>query len=251
MTRWQWRLLVTLALLALWELLFRTGALSPVIFGAPSLIFAAALKDGGTFLAAFRVTAGEMVVAMAIAWIGGVAFGVMIGAAPLPSLIVAPILSGVIALPLIVLYPVLVAWLGIGTLSKIAYGAAAGFFPVALAAVLGIRAIDPRYADMARAVGATPLQMLTQVKVRLALPAIVSGLKVGTSLVIISVIQSEMLSATDGIGFWISYHRSLFNTGHVYLGITLVLVMAVIANTALAALERRLGGVRVLAQAVG
>jgi NitT/TauT family transport system permease protein/taurine transport system permease protein len=251
MTRWQRRIMVTLVLVALWELLFRMGALSPLIFGAPSLIWTAALKDGGTFLGAFRVTAGEMLVALAIAWIGGVAFGMLIGAAPLPSLIVAPILSGVIALPLIVLYPVLVAWLGIGTLSKIAYGAAAGFFPVALAATLGIRAIDPRYAEMARAVGATPLQMLTQVKVWLALPAIVSGLKVGTSLVTISVIQSEMLSATDGVGFWISYHRSLFNTGHVYLGIILVLVMAAVANAALTALERRLGGTRALAQAVG
>ena len=61
-----------------------------------------------------------------------------------------------IALPLVVLYPVLVAWLGIGAVSKIAYGAAAGFFPVALATVLGIRAIDPRYVEMARAIGATP-----------------------------------------------------------------------------------------------
>src|SRR5207302_1047314 len=82
----------------------------------------------------------------------------------LPALVFGPVLSGVIALPLIVLYPVLVAWLGIGVPSKIAYGAAAGFFPVALAAVLGMRGIDPRYAEMARAVGATPLQIVTQVK---------------------------------------------------------------------------------------
>lgn len=251
MTRWPRRIVVTLMIVALWELLFRVGVLSPVIFGAPSLIWSAALKDGGTFLTAFRVTAGEMLIALAIAWIGGVAFGVLIGAAPLPSLIFAPILSGVIALPLIVLYPVLVASLGIGTPSKIAYGAAAGFFPVALATVLGIRTIDVRYAEMARAIGATPLQIVTQVKVRLALPAIVSGLKVGTSLVIISVIQSEMLSATDGVGFWISYHRSLFNTGQVYLGIILVLVLAGVANAVLTAVERRFGGARVLAQAVG
>lgn len=251
MTRWPRRIVVTLVVVALWELLFRVGVLSPVIFGAPSLIWSAALKDGGTFLTAFRVSAGEMLIALAVAWVGGVAFGVLIGAAPLRSLIVAPILSGVIALPLIVLYPVLVVWLGIGMPSKIAYGAAAGFFPVALATVLGIRTIDARYAEMARAMGATPLQIVTQVKVRLALPAIVSGLRVGTSLVIISVIQSEMLSATDGVGFWISYHRALFNTGHVYLGIILVLVLAVVANAVLTALERRLGGARVLAQAVG
>jgi ABC-type nitrate/sulfonate/bicarbonate transport system permease component len=227
------------------------GLLSPLIFGAPSLVYAAAVKDGATFLAAFQVTGGEMLAAMAIAWIGGIVFGVLIGAAPLPGLIFAPILFGVIALPLIVLYPVLVAWLGIGVLSKIAYGAAGGFFPIALAAVLGIRGIDPRYAEMARAMGATPLQVITQIKVRLALPAIVSGLKVGTSLVIISVIQSEMLSATDGLGFWISYHRALFNTGQVYLGIILVLVTAAVANLALSALEQKFGAARVLEQAAG
>jgi NitT/TauT family transport system permease protein len=247
---WLRRMAVTLALVGLWELLYRVGLLSPVIFGAPSLVYAEALKDGGTFLAAMQVTGGEMLVAMLIAWLGGIVFGVLIGAAPLPGLIFAPVLSGVIALPLIVLYPVMVAWLGIGVMSKIAYGAAAGFFPVALAAVIGMRTIDPRYAEMARSVGATPLQMITQVKMRLALPAIVSGLKVGTSLVIISVVQSEMLSATDGLGFWISYHRALFNTGQVYLGIILVLVIAGIAHLALTAVERKFGRARVLEQVV-
>ena len=60
---------------------------------------------------------------------------------------------------------------------------------------------------------------------RLALPAIVSGLRIGTSLVIISVVQGEMLTSTDGLGFLISYHRALFNVGHVYFGIVLVLVI--------------------------
>ena len=245
---WLRRFAVTLALIALWELLYRVGALNPLLFGSPSLVYAAALKDGGTFLAALQVTAGEILAAMAIAWIGGIVAGVLIGAAPLPAMVLAPILSGVIALPLIVLYPVLIAWLGIGVPSKIVYGAAGGFFPVALAALLGIRAIDPRYAEMARAIGASPLQIVVQVKVRLALPAIVSGLKVGTSLVIISVVQSEMLSSTDGLGFWISYHRALFNTGQVYFGIILVLVTAAVANLALSGLERRFGRARVLEQ---
>src|SRR5262249_29649238 len=142
LARWPRRLAVTVVGLVAWELLYRTGLIRPVIFGAPSLVYAAALKDGGTFLAALRVTGGEVLVAAAIAWVGGIAFGVLIGAAPLPALVFAPVLSGVIALPLIVLYPVLVAWLGIGIASKVAYGAAAGFFPVALAALLGMRSID-------------------------------------------------------------------------------------------------------------
>jgi NitT/TauT family transport system permease protein len=73
---------------------------------------------------------------------------------------------------------------------------------------------------------------------------------VGTSLVIISVVQSEMLSSVDGIGFLISYHRSLFNVGQVYLGIILVLVAAAAVNLAVSALERRFGARPSLAQAV-
>jgi NitT/TauT family transport system permease protein len=249
MSGWIRRIAIALAVIAVWEVLFRIGLLNPLIFGSPSLVARAAVSDGGTFLAAFRVTAIEILAAVAIAWAGGAAFGVVVGIAPLPALVAAPLLSGVIALPLVVLYPVLVAELGIGLSSKIAYGAAAGFFPVALATLIGIRAVDGRFIEMSRAMGASRAQIVWQVELRLAVPAIVSGLRVGTSLAIISVVQSEMLAATDGLGFWISYHRSLFNVGQVYLGILLVLVTAAVSNVALSSLERRLGQWRVLEQA--
>jgi NitT/TauT family transport system permease protein len=141
---WGRRIVITLAIIALWEALFRLGLLNPLIFGSPTLVLQAAMTDGATFLAAFQVTSREILVAIAIAWIGGILFGLLVGIAPLPALVAAPLLSAVIALPLVVLYPVLVASLGIGEMSKIVYGAAGGFFPVALATVIGIRAIDPR-----------------------------------------------------------------------------------------------------------
>ncbi|HVY59822.1 MAG TPA: ABC transporter permease subunit [Xanthobacteraceae bacterium] len=235
------RLATVVLVLLVWEGLYRAGLLNPVVVGSPSLVYSAMVKDGATFLFAFRVTAYEILVASAIAWLGGVAIGVVVGANLRSSLVFSPIFSALIAVPLVVLYPVIVAWTGIGPVSKIIYGAAAGFFPIALAAVSGIRSIDLRYAEMARAMGATRLQILTQVLVRLALPAILSGLRIGTALVIISVIQSEMLSSVDGLGFWISYHRSLFNVGQVYFGIILVLATAAIVNLAVSALERRFG----------
>jgi NitT/TauT family transport system permease protein len=248
--RWPRRIGIALAVILAWELCYRAGVLDPLIFGAPSLMLAAAAKDGPLFAEAFRLTAGEILAASAIAWCGGVGFGVIVGAGAIRSRIFAPVLSAVIAVPLVVLYPVAIAWLGIGAGSKIAYGALAGFCPVALATLLGVRAIDRRYVDMARAMGAGRRQILVQVMARLALPAIVSGLRIGTSLVIISVVQGEMLIATDGLGFLISYHRALFNTGHVYLGILLVVVMAAAAHLALSALERHFGRWRALQQGV-
>ena len=224
--------------IGLWEALFRTGALNPLIFGSPSLVVAAMLKDGGVFLHAFYVTAWEIVLASIVAWLAGITSGVIIGASPLIALTFVPILSAMIAVPLVVLYTILVAWLGIGTISKVVYGAAVGFFPIALGTVLGIRSIDPRFGVLASAMGASWRQALIHVMVPLAIPAIISGLRVGTSLTIVGIIQSEMLSATDGLGFWISYNRTLFNVGQVYFGILLTLILAGIANASLSGVER-------------
>jgi ABC-type nitrate/sulfonate/bicarbonate transport system permease component len=65
------------------------------------------------------------------------------------------------------------------------------------------------------------------------------------------VVVTEMLASLGGIGFLISYHRTLFNTGHVYFGIVLALVMAVTVNIGLTRVERRVGLWRTLEQASG
>jgi NitT/TauT family transport system permease protein len=227
--------------LAVWEAAFRFGLLSPIIFGSPSLIVGAAAKDGWDFLLAFRITVIEIAMAILITWTLGVAFGIVAGSLSVLGRVSAPILSALIAVPLVVLYPVLIAWLGLGPSSKIVFGVVSGIFPIALNTMVGVQGIDRGYAIMAAAMGASRRQIMFQVMAPLALPAIISGLRLGTALIVIGVVLSEMLGSTDGIGFWISYHRALFNTGQVYLGILLALVVAGLANAALSLVERLYG----------
>jgi len=232
------RLAVIAVVLALWEAAFRLGLLSPIIFGSPTLIVRAAAQDGWTFLLAFRITVLEIALAILIAWSLGVLFGVIAGSLPVLARVSAPVLSALIAVPLVVLYPVLIAWLGLGPASKVVFGVVSGIFPIALNAMVGVQGIDRGYARMAAAMGANPRQIMFLVMAPLALPAIIAGLRLGTALIVIGVVLSEMLGSTDGIGFWISYHRALFNTGQVYLGILLALLVAGLANAALSLVER-------------
>lgn len=251
LTRYRWlrRIGITVLCIGLWELAFRAGLLNPIIFGSPSLIYQAAVSDGMLFLAAFRLTLIEIALASLIACVGGVVVGVLLGAIPIAAVTFTPIFSAVIAVPLVILYPVLVIWFGIGPPSKIVYGALLGFFPVALTTMLGVRAVDPSYAVMATAMGAPRWRVLVSVMMPLALPAVIAGLRIGLAFVIISVVQGEMVAAFDGLGFWISYHRTIFNTGHVYLAIFLTLILAVGLNSVLSQLERRYSGWHVQAQA--
>jgi NitT/TauT family transport system permease protein/taurine transport system permease protein len=242
---------IVLATLVVWEGVVRLGLINQIILAAPSHMVAAMASDGATFGRAFVLTMAEIGAALALAWVLGVGLGLAVGSSHALAAATGPVLSSIFAVPLIILYPLLMAWLGIGPASKIVFGVLSGFFPIALNAIDGVRAIEPRYLVFARAIGATTLQTWARIVFPLALPSIVSGLRVGTGLVIIGVIVTEMLASLGGVGYLISYHRTLFNTGHVYFGIVLALVLAVAVNVALTAVERRVGRWRLSEQAEG
>ena len=73
----------------------------------------------------------------------------------------------------------------------------------------------------------------------MALPLMVAGLRVGLSLVINGVVVAEMLASPSGIGFLITTARNYYRIGDVYLGIILALLLAMLGNLALSAVERR------------
>jgi len=233
-------LAIAAAAMALWEAVVRLDLVSQIILAAPSHIVLAAAQDGGVFLHAFATTGIEIGAAIVIA-----------GSSHTLAAATAPVLSSIFAIPLIILYPLLMAWLGIGPLSKIVFGVLSGFFPIALNTIDGVRAIERRYLVFARSIGATKFQTYARIIFPLALPAMISGLRVGTGLVVIGVVVTEMLASLGGIGYLISYHRTLFNTGHVYFGIMLALVMSVAVNIGLTWLDRRIGLWRMREQAEG
>jgi len=234
-------LVIAAAAAALWEAIVRLGLVNAIILAAPSDIVLAAASDGEVFLRAFATTVIEIAAAILIAWTLGIVLGVAVGSSHTLAAATAPVLSSIFAVPLIILYPLLMAWLGIGPLSKVVFAVLSGFFPIALNTIDGVRAVERRYIVFARSVGATRLQTYARIIFPLALPAMVSGLRVGTGLVVIGVIVTEMLASLGGIGFLISYHRTLFNTGHVYFGMLLALMMAVAVNMGLTSIDRRIG----------
>ncbi len=230
------------AFLLVWEGIARANIVSPIILVGPSAIVAAFRESGHEFLLAFGVTLFEIATAIAFAWTFGIVVGLIAGFWPRVGLAAGPILAALFAIPLITWYPLLMDWFGIGSLSKIVFGALAGFFPIALNTMSGVRVQDRRYVVFGHSVGATRMQIALLLLLPLALPAVISGLRIGTALTVIGVIVSEMLASVAGLGFWISYNRTLFATGQVYLGISLALLCVVAVNGGLTALENRVGG---------
>lgn len=232
-------LVAVVCALAGWEALRRYDLVSAILLASPTEILAAASRSGASFVSAFAVTFPTIAVSMVLVGAFGVVVGLLLGLVPVLSAGFGPVLSSIFAIPAVIWYPMFIVWFGIGPESKIVFAFVSGFFPVALSTIGGVQLIDRRYIDVARSFGVGRWRMFFGVLIPLALPVIVSGLRIGLGLVAIAVVVGELVASTSGIGFLISFHRTVFETGEVYFGIVLVLAGVALINVAFGALERR------------
>jgi NitT/TauT family transport system permease protein len=233
-----------LAIVAAWEVLPRVGAI-PRLFVPPlSEALGALAAEHREYLGSLPTTFGEILASYAIACGGGILVGQLIGASPTVRRVALPVLRGAYAVPLVVLYPVMMVWFGLGPESKIAFASIYAFIPTMLTAVAGVAALSPALGETARAFGATRTQQILYIAVPASLPSIVAALRLGGALVIVGVIVAEMLGAADGLGFLITRHRTLLNSPGVYAGIILVLGMTGMHEVLLRGLERKVAAYR-------
>ena len=233
------RWIIIAALLVLWEALPRVGAISPLFLPPLSETFRAVITDWPEYADALVVSLGEVAVALVFACGGGILTGAVIGSVPLLRTLLLPVASSLYAVPLVILYPVLTVWLGIGSESKIAFAALNGFLPTALATAAGIRTIDPNLLLAARSMGATLSQRVTRVIIPAAMPTVLAGLRLGGVLAIVGVVVSEMLISDAGIGYLVTSYRTVLDSPRVFAAILTILALSVLFDVAARQLERR------------
>ncbi len=230
------------ALLLAWEALPRLG-LVPTLFLPPlTSALAAGAADAGTYAAALGVTIGEVAAAAVLACGGGMLAGVALGGiAPVRRLLL-PIVSSLYAVPLVILYPAMTAWFGLGSQSKVAFAALYAVFPTALATAAGIRTIDPNLILTARSMGARPGQLLARVVLPAAIPTVLAALRLGGALCIVGVVVAEMLVSTAGIGYLVTSYRTVLDSPHVFAAVLLIVAVIALFDGAVRWAERRAAG---------
>jgi NitT/TauT family transport system permease protein len=233
LARW---LLVAL-LLACWEILPRAGLVAELFLPPLSTTLYVAITGWREYGENLLVTLGEVGLAMLVACGGGILAGAAIGSAAPLRVALLPVLSSLYAVPLVILYPVLTVWLGIGPQSKIAFAGIYGFFPTMLATAAGIRTIDPNLLLAARSMGATPAQRILRVVLPASIPTVLAGLRLGGALVIVGVVVAEMLVATKGIGYLVSRYRTILDSAHVFAAVLMVLALALLFDGLMRVLE--------------
>jgi ABC-type nitrate/sulfonate/bicarbonate transport system permease component len=228
-TVWALRLLLLVIAVGAWLYGTGPGEVSFLILPPLPEVFAAIGELVGTeaFWSALAVTVFEMLAAFVIATAFGVGLGFFLSRTPLRARAAEPLLSWGYMFPVVLLYPLFLLWVGVGVGSKIAYAAVTAFFPIAYNTLRGLRAVDEKYLKVGVAFGASRLDMDRHIKAGAARPMILSGLRIGVSVVMISVVLAELLGSNAGLGYELQRAASTLHLPREYAIALLLLVVAV------------------------
>ncbi len=230
--RWPARVLppvlLGLALLGLWQLLWQTETVAEYLLPSPANV-ARALRLGvesGLFWDYARVTLQESLVGFCIGALIALPVGYGIAHSRLLDRALQPYLAASQAVPAIAIAPLFVLWLGYGLRTVAALCALIVFFPMVMNTALGIRRLDADVLDAARVDGAGRRALLLHFEVPLALPIIMVGVRTSLTLSITGAVVGEFVLGDQGLGGLLTIARGSFNTPLVFATIIVLMVMA-------------------------
>ena len=225
-----------------WKALVVIGGYPPFILPAPEVVgerFVAAWLDGTIAPHAVR-TLGEVLAGFGVGAWSAIVVGYLLARQPLVERLISPYLVAAQATPILAIAPLLALWFGPGITAKIVICALIVFFPVAIATMVGIRAVDARLLELAHSLRATRAQIVRTLEIPAALPSIFGGLRVGVTLAVVGAIVGEWAGADRGLGLLVNIARgSLFDIPLLFATLLTIALLG-IALYAMVVLAERL-----------
>lgn len=236
-----WRVLLVVAVLALWEAAPRLGLVNPMLTSHPSAVWQGflVLIDEGDLGLHVGVTVMETVFAFALSMIIGTAAALALWSWPMVQKVLDPFLVVANALPKIALVPIFYIWLG-PTQSIYAVAVAVAVFITILMMYTGFVQTDPNKIKLVRTLGASRSQILRKVVLPANLATFIATLKANAGLALVGVIVGEFQSANAGLGYLIVYGSQIFRMDMVMAAIVILAVLSLLIYLAIQLAEARL-----------
>lgn len=228
------------ALLVVWQL-------AVVIGDIPAFLLPSPLKIGEAFVALLPIIVSSSLVTGTNALIGLVA-GALLGviAAVIAAFVrvldelFAPLIAAIAVVPIVALAPVLYAMFGAGSeYARVIVAAIAVFIPVFINTLRGLRQVRPVQRDLMRAYAASGWQTARVVTIPNAVPFVVTGLRIASSLAVISAIVAEYFGGPrSGIGSFITTAASGSNYARAWAFVVGAIIVGLIFFGATLAIEK-------------
>lgn len=224
-------LILAVALLIGWFLSSAYGHVNALFLPAPADVLDS-LSSGfssGIYLSNLLVTVQESLVGFLLALALALPLGYALTRSRVLAAAIHPYLAAGQAIPVVVIAPLLVLWLGYGWVPNMYVCALVVVFPMVVNTMLGVQTIDRALTDAARVEGAAGWAMFAHIEFPLALPSIIAGVRTGLTLSVMGALVGEFVQGGDqGLGSLLLVAKNQYNTPLMFATLVVLAVLAVL-----------------------
>lgn len=224
--------IVMLVLLALWEAVVQLADIPLYVLPAPSDTFKTFVKEFPVLAGHAFVTVLEALAGMAISFVVGIVIGILIDAMPLFKKSIYPILVVTQTVPVIVLAPIFIIYMGFGYAPKILTVVLMCFFPIVVSFSDGLGEMDEGYLNLVRTYGGSKMQLYRLVKIPSAMISLLSGLKVAATYSISGAVVGEWIASQSGLGYYLIRAKNGYMLDKVFACVLMIIILSLLMNGA-------------------
>lgn len=232
---------ILLLFIGLWEWTSSYKYIDPLIFSAPSKVWALFVEKllDQSLMPHVYMTLFETVLGFVLGTLLGTLLAALLWWLPFFSKVADPYLVILNAMPKVAIGPILIVALGPGMLAIVTMGALISVIISTIVIYSAFMEVDQNYVKVLQTFQASRSQIFQQAILPAAFPTIISALKVNVGLSWVGVIVGEFLVSTKGLGYLIIYGFQVFNFNLVFLALMMIAIFATAMYQCVDYLERK------------
>lgn len=213
---------IALLIIVWWLLTDVTGYIKPLWFPTIESVFTAV----GILKAKLLYHALATLIRVVASWLIGSVIGIVIGLLIYSNKILHSILNPIIEIlrpvPPVALIPLVLVWFGIGDEGKIFVAGLACMMIMIVNTFVACGNVAPVYIQAAQSMGASTKRIFFTVYLPAIIPEIIAGARIAIATAFGTVVASEYMGATFGIGYLIMTASRTLITYNIILGTVII-----------------------------
>ena len=218
--------------LLLWWLVTQFGSIDPKFLPAPSQVWAAAIRMGGsgelwqdTIASLWRVGVG-----FSLSMLFAIPIGILMGSFASIRALLEPLFGLIRYMPAPAFIPLLIIYQGIGEEPKVTLILAETFFFNALMVIDTVKFVSKDLIEATYMLGGNRLQTLLNVIFPHTIPGILDACRINLAAAWQLVIVAELVAATEGLGRRISVAGRFLRTDEIFVGLIVIGIIGLILD---------------------